>query len=370
MTTALSSVSGFDFQRATVLAGIQKQFNRRVAEKSAVINSDYGARIGTVQRDSSKWETFRNDLDDSRSIVSGALGRLKSIQSMLDQLIQTVNKARLDPDIDAAQEGYRSTFDSYLKSIWSRADSNVDSPNLLGNTGARELAVPLSVNGATMAVRQSYMGTSYSIVDDEGFLWRPDYTGDLLRRYDSYPDDPTNISGNLSNGVRLDSAAGGDVSFTVAPGSAGARQYNGALTVEGNGAVDAWYYDGLATADGRERALADLESAKATVKAQVQRYQGVLTGIDHQTRRASGAIKDVQRKTIKLVAEQEEASARVQAEGQRQLNAVADSLARSQAMSGLFVNMLGMYKLAQGSNQLVGTSTAARVFGAFVDMGV
>ncbi|MBK8907094.1 MAG: hypothetical protein IPM60_04090 [Rhodospirillales bacterium] len=370
MTSPLSSVSGFDFQRATVLAGIQKQFNRRVAERSAVINSDYAVKIGAVQRDIPRWEAFRDDLDKTRIIVAGALGRLKSIQSMLDQTIQTVNKARLDPDIESTHEGYRSTFDSYLRSIRSRSDSNNDTPNLLGNTGARELAVPLSVNGAIMPVRQSYMGTSYSIVDDDGYLWRPDYKGELLRRYDSYPDTPTNISGNLSTGIRLDSADGSDVSFTIAPGTAGAKQYSGTLAVEGNGAFDAWYYDGLATAEGRERALVDLDSAKATIKAQIQRYQGVLTGIDHQARRASGVIKEVQERTIKLVAEQEKASARAQAEGQQQLNAVADAIAHSQAMSGLFVNMLGMYKVDQGSNQLVGTNAAARVFGAFVDLGV
>lgn len=370
MTSALSSVSGFDFQRASVLAGIQKQFNQRVAERTAVINSDYAAKIGSVQRDSPRWDAFRDDLDKSRSIVAGALSRLKSIQSMLDQTIQTVNKARLDPEIETTHEGYRSSFDSYLRSIRSRAGSNADTPNLLGNTGARELAVPISVNGATMPFRQSYMGTSYSIVGDDGYLWRPDYKGDLLRRYDSYPDTPTNISGNLSNGIRLDSVNGSDVSFTIAPGTAGATQYNGTLAIEGNGAADAWYYDGLATAEGRERALVDLDSAKAVIKAQIQRYQGVVTGIDHQARRASRVIKEVQQRTIRLVAEQEKASARAQVEGQQQLNAVADAIAHSQAMSGLFVNMLGMYKVAQGSNQLVGTSTAARVFGAFVDFGV
>lgn len=117
MTSAIGGLGGFDFQRASVLAGIQQQFNQRVAEKMAVSNSDYAAKINNVNRDTDKWEDFQGELGDAKKIVKGAVGRLESMMSLVDNLIQTVNKARLDPEIDTTQEGYRSTFDSYLKSI-------------------------------------------------------------------------------------------------------------------------------------------------------------------------------------------------------------------------------------------------------------
>lgn len=323
-----------------------------------------------MNRDTDKWEDFQGELGDAKKIVKGAVGRLESMMSLVDNLIQTVNKARLDPEIDTTQEGYRSTFDSYLKSIRSRADYSSDSPNLLGNIGLRDLAIPVSVHGARYSVYQNYMGTSYNITDTEGYVWRPDYAGDLLRRYESYPDDATNISGNLANGLRLDGKTGDEITFTVAPDSAGETQYTGTLTVEGNGIVEAWYYDGLGTEVGRERAMVDLDAAYATLKNQLQSYKGIVTTIEFQEARASKLLKNIGDKTIALALEQEKASAKIQKEGQQQLNAVADAIAFNQAMGSLYVSMFSLYTYDGNSNQLVGNSTAARIFGAFVDMGV
>jgi hypothetical protein len=356
MATVLSPLSGSNYNNALLLSGLQTQYGGRIAAKTASIESDYGTKLGAVDRHAQQWKDFRAELEKPRSIVSGVVGRLKGIRALLDSLSATVGKANLDSQSGTLYDGYRATFNSLLKSLRSRIDNTADSPNLLGKTGARELLIPTDISGAPLSVRQNYKGIDYRILDTSGFQWAPDYVGNLLRRYDSYPDEPSSVSGNLANGVRLDSLSGDDVTFTVAPDTASPQTVDGTIDRGGIGLVDAWFYDNLSTQDGRDRALADLKAAKNNIDQEIGRYQRTLTSIAYYDSRAEIRLGDFSQETGALLIERERAVLTSQENIQRQFDLATTALARNQFALNVYKNMFATS----------GNTVANRVFGTIV----
>jgi hypothetical protein len=356
MSTVLSPLTGANYNNALLISGLQNQYGSRIAARSAVIEADYGVKISGVDRQAQKWKDFQAELEKPRAVVSGTIGRLKGMRGLIDSLIQTVGKADLDSQSGTLSDGYRATFDSMLKSLRSRVDNATDSPNLLGKTGARELLIPTGLHGATQSVRQNYKGVDYKILDNLGDQWAPDYVGKLLRRYDSYPDDPSSVSGNLASGVRLDGLTGDDVTFTIAPETANPQTFTGTIDREGIGLVDAWFYENLSTQDGRDRARVDLTAAKKNLDQEIDRYQGTLTAIEFYDTRAAIRLGDFRKETGALLIERERAVLTSKESIQRQFDLATTALTRNQFA-------LNVYKTMFATS---GNTVADRVFGTIV----
>jgi hypothetical protein len=322
-----------------------------------VIEANYGTKINGIDRQAQKWKDFQAELEQPRAVVGGAIGRLKGVRGLLDSLIKTVGKADLDPQSGTLSDGYRATFDSMLRSLRLRVDQTADNPNLLGKTGARELLIPTDIHGATQSLRQNYKGSDYKILDTSGFQWAPDYVGNLLRRYDSYPDDPSSVSGSFAGGIRLDSLSGGDVTFTIAPDTANPQTFTGTIDREGIGIVDAWFYDNLSTGDGRDRALADLKAARKTVDLEINRYQRFLTTIAYYDSRAAIRLGDFRAETGALLIEREREVLTSQDSIQRQFELATTALSRNQAIINVYKTMFATS----------GNTVADRVFGVIIN---
>jgi len=352
----LSPLTASNYNNALLVSGLQSQYGSHIAAKAALIESDYGVKISGIDRQAQQWKDFQAELEKPRGVVSGTIGRLKGMRGLIDSLIQTVGKADLDSQSGTLSDGYRSAFDSMLKSLRSRVDKATDSPNLLGKTGARELLIPTGLYGATQSVRQNYKGVDYKILDTSGEQWAPDYVGNLLRRYDSYPDDPSSVSGNLASGVRLDSLAGDDVTFTVAPGTADPQTFTGTIDREGIGLVDAWFYENLSTQDGRDRARADLTAAKKNLDLEIHRYQGTLTAIAYYDNRAAIRLGDFRAETGALLIEREREMLTSQQNFQRQFDLATTALTRNQFALDVYKTMFAT----------TGNTVADRVFGTII----
>ena len=341
MATVLSPLTASNYQNALLFSGLQSQYGSRIASRAALIEADYGTKIGAVDREAQKWKDFQADLKKPRSVVSGAIGRLKSMRGLVDSLIKTVGKADLDPESGTHFEGYRATFDSMLNSLRSQVDNATDGVNLLGKTGVRELLIPTGLSGATQSLRQNYKGVDYKILDTSGDQWAPDYVGNLLRRYDSYPDDPSSVSGNLASGVRLDGLTGDDVTFTIAPETANPQTFTGTIDRDGIGLVDAWFYEHLSTQDGRDRARADLTAAKKNLDQEIDRYQVTLTAIEFYDTRAAIRLGDFREETGALLIERERAVLTSQQNIQRQFDLATTALSRNQFALNVYKSMFG-----------------------------
>ena len=66
------------------------------------------------------------------------------------------------------------------------------------------------------------------------------------------------------------------MTITVFAGTTAAKTFTGTVTRDGLGVLDSFLYDGFKTAAGRGRALKDLRAAKATIDAELARFEGAL----------------------------------------------------------------------------------------------
>jgi len=301
--------------------------------KANAISGTFQAKINAVNLRADRHRDLEADLSAHDKRIGNVINRIKSIRFGLDNLLSTLTKANQDEEIDANASGYQSAFDSIVNGLRKTAESTNDSPNLIGRIGTQSLKYPLNISGVTQSVTGTYLGTDYYITDADGKRWQPERGSKLLRQYDDYPKDPSTKVANLDTGLRLDSLVDNNLSFTTRPDTAGAETFAVAtLHHEGVRVLDVWLYDGLATADGRTCALADVQAAKDAINLELSRYEIVRSTIGYYGCKTELTVNGYQAETETLLIEQARAIGEAQADLQRQLQAANSNLAQSIAM--------------------------------------
>ena len=329
MATVLSNFSASSFGQANLLTKMGEVFEKQAEQRTAGITSHYTARINSVNLTKDRWTAVRSGIQDARSIISTTASKAQSILASIDNMITAVNKAEQNSDESYSAKVYAASFDAYLSGLDSTAKSSSVQPNLLG-TAKAELTYRASINGTTTTINSAFLGSDYYIIDDEGKYWALDRSAKTLKRYDEYPDDPTSTVGNFQTGIQLDSLSGDSITFTIGQDTADPQTFSGTVYRKGLEILDSWAYDGLATSDGRTRALADLKAAKAAIELEVRRYQIAFTTSDFYEKVANEAIVGLRKKTdgymIQQAAEIQEAQDQLARDYQNATNSVAQSI--------------------------------------------
>lgn len=337
--TVLSPFSAADFGQAQMLVQVQKFYNQKATQKTAAIGNEYAAQINSIKRESDRWSVVREDLREARSIVSDTVGRAKSIQDSLENMIRAVNKCAQNTEGYTNPQMYAASFDAYLKSLDGIAARTSDGTNLLG-IAKQEVRFPTGINGSEYTVRSAFLGSDYHIVDSEGKYWDLDRSAKILKRYDTYPDKPTSTVGNIATGLRLDSLDGDAITFTVAPDTATPETYSGTLYRKGLPILDSWAYEGLATEAGRAKALADLNSAKVAIDLEVRRYQLANTSITYYEGIATETISGMRETTNQLTIEQATAIQKEQTALSQEYQVSTNAIVQALALQNQYAKML------------------------------
>jgi hypothetical protein len=337
--TVLSPFSAGDFGRAQMLVQIQRFYNQKATQKSAAIGHEYAAQINSIKLESDRWNAVREDMREVRSVISGTVGRAKSIQASLENMIRAVNKSSQNTEGYTNPQMYAASFDAYLKSLDGMATRTSDGTNLLG-IAKQEVRFPTGIHGSEYTVRSAFLGSDYHIVDSEGKYWDLDRSAKILKRYDAYPDDPTSTVGNIATGLRLDSLVGDAITFTVAPDTATPETYSGTLHREGLTILDSWAYEGLATEAGRTKALADLNSAKVAIDLEVRRYQLANTTINYYEGIATETISGMRQKTNQLTIDQATAIQKEQTALSREYQVSNNAIVQALSLQNQYAKML------------------------------
>lgn len=301
--TMFTKISASMVRQATLQAQITQHFKRLSEVQGGVIAGRYAKKINSVDFQAKKWRMLESDFDDARRDINSVVGRIKSIKASVESMMTIVRNASSDEQADANPTGYSRAFDSTLRSVVGKALSNQTGNNLIGNSGAARLSYPINVYGTTREVRGAFLGTDYHIIDSQGKRWSPDWSARLLRQYDEYPDKPSDKLGDFDNGVRVDSISGTTVAFTIAPNTAAPQSFTGTLHRDGLGLLDAWYYDGLATETGRDRAMADLESAQLSLDLEIRRYEIAGSTIGFYAKKSAATVGGYDKRVAALLAE-------------------------------------------------------------------
>ena len=330
--TVLTKISPDNVANSLLLAQVRKFFENQVnVEGQRVLDSNKPS-LNAIDQEAQRWKRFQADLEEPTGIVTKAVRRIDFIRRTLDNLIKTVQNANEDPEANTNSDGYRVAFDSLLKSFRGVAESSLESPNLLGKSERARLTYPTNLTGATQNISGTYLGSEYHIIDSEAKRWEPDRAGNILRRYDSFPGTPSNTVVALGDGARLDAFADNSITFTVNQATAAIASFDGTVVRSGLQVLDAWLYDGLSTQAGRDRAIADLQSAKTVLDIEKRRYEIAQTTINFHKNRAELNIEGFTKETDAILVRQAQTLVDSRDQLDRQFNVARQGLLGSIAL--------------------------------------
>lgn len=281
---------------------IQKQANAKV--QALADETDSKLSLMGIERE--KWNNVRSSIAEAKPQFESAVTALTSAKSMLSSLKSMVNKANLTSD-PASYKGYATTFQSFVRSVVSSLGSTHGRTVLLAEGDGKNNSVTYKVSptGAEQIEFGRDLVPKYTLTTATD-QWKVDRGQNILQKYNG--DKAVNMAANLINGVRLDAInPDGTVNFTIGPNTGTPTSYtNATMKTSGLPIKDVWYYDGLSTPEGRNRASTDLAQLQSALETQIARFQGMADVADFYDNRAKTAMDALDAKGVSI---KEEASA-------------------------------------------------------------
>ncbi|MCW9035975.1 MAG: hypothetical protein OQJ97_17265 [Rhodospirillales bacterium] len=322
-------------------------------KKGEAVGSSFDSQINSIEREKEQWAKIEKDVGEATTKLSTTIGRLRVVSSTIDAMMTNVNKAGLDEtdaDYGYNSDIYASAFDAQMKSLTQALEGSSSAPNLLGSAEPT-MKYKISPNQETISVTGSSINNDYSIVDSDGKTWILDRSAGTLKRYDTYPDEPTSTVGGLIGGLRLDSLTGDQITFTVAPDTASPESFTGTLKSDGLPVFDTWFYDNLSTDSARTEAMEDLVASKAIIDYQISRYESEMAVAKFYEQRAINSSSTLNSEKNDVTIEKAIAVGAAQEEMNRQYEAAINAVATAAKMKNNYTNMFSslnkspMYKL-------------------------
>ncbi len=291
MVESLLSPGLFDIANANRILNSAAVGASNLARQEQIIRSGQQVQVEILNQRTSKPRKSNEELTKIISFLSNVVDRIKTIRRLADNLTAEVSKADRFGAGDSAVQ-----FDVTLAQLSRVAGQTSTAPNLLNSSSNTDFAFLTTEDGRVVTLSGAALGTGFTITETESAL-RADFTiteknrtfifsdheAGVLRQRDPLKEPfttplPANFV-DIFKDVRLDSIDKFDpdkVTITVFPGTPAAKTFTGTVTRDGLGVLDSFLYDGFATAAGRSRALEDLRAAKATIDAELVRFEGAL----------------------------------------------------------------------------------------------
>lgn len=261
----------------------------RMDAEMAKLNEKYdGKAAAEIQSQAEKLADEKFKVDDYHTRVEAALKKFNDVRVSLLSA-----KA-------AIASGSTTAFDLAIntQNAWL-ANKTTYSTSLVANTGNgfgkwTEHTEMLSGAGMDVAVTDHYLGNDYAIdLDGSDLALRPNKDGNALEggpngkvamsnwTVDSLSGDQITVKDNLNN-----------------------QTYTGTLKRGGLGVLNAWGYDGLATADGKARATADIQAAMKKLDKLELEYRGNELGLSAIVKGMNGKIEGLTAEYTKIANEE------------------------------------------------------------------
>lgn len=319
---------------------LQNNIQARATAATKMIADQTDAKVSMMGLERSKWESVRSSIGEAKPQFESAVSALQSAKSMISGLRGMINRANITTDPNM-YKGYASTFQSYVKSVVSSLTSAQGRTALLAEGDAKNNSVSykISTTGAEQIEFGRDLAPKYSLVSGTD-VWKVNRSQNILQLYRG--DKEQNMAANLTNGVRLDAInPDGSVNFTIGPDTATPTSYtNATMTSSGLPLKDVWYYEGLATQDGRNRALKDLEQFAATLDTQIARFQGMADVADFYDIRAKAAMDELDAKGMSIQEDAQKQAKEMQQTLQQQANVLLQALDSSAVTQLSYANLL------------------------------
>lgn len=282
-----------------------KHAQTQITKQQKVMASGYESEMAGYREDVLKWMPVSESIKGVQTKVNTAASTIISMEKTVTQMINKLSAGDLSSTTDWAEVALQ--FDTLRTTLSSQGNSN-NNENLVGSVRRADtytgntLSYVSGPSGARSTVQGSYLGTDYDIRLSDGTFFRS--TGaQSIQRYEAYPQGKVGYSQSVSaSNVSLDATYdASNLSFTIGKNTAAPTSY-ASTTVEkhGLGILHSWLYDGLTTAEGRQRAIDDLKTAQDKMNIQYINLSTQQTFIQLQAKTAQDAVDTAQGKIAEV----------------------------------------------------------------------
>ena len=310
----------------------QANAEKQITKQQKLIANQSQVKIDAAKREMARWTPLTDGINSAQDNLNSAVSKAQSLDQTLFNMIDTLNTPT---NISGDWSSQAARFDGLLSAITSMTGDD-DPTNLLGSRQRGNTYQPNEVSYQAspnpqdqVTVYGSYAGSDTKITMADGTFWMP-LGSQGIQNYTLYPVAPIGYPQSTGSGATtLDTPFNeSSITFTTGQTVQNPQTYTGSVQRAGLGVMQSWLYDGLATPDGRARALQDIQNARTkleSITSSLTASQGLVAGdlakvqqnIDDQaklmTQLSTDANKEVQTYVTK-----------VQAQVQQQLNAAVN----------------------------------------------
>lgn len=249
----------------------------RFAIKKVEIDEKFAQTNARLTAESDRFISVKAQINNANVAVENGQEGIDDIRTTLLNLRTTVALAA-DPEEDV--EFRASEFDLAFNNVNNEANRLGRAFNLIGEINRNDFTPNNIEYRADLGLRSTtlegtHAGSDYRINVDDGTVWIPELGVDLLQQFSELQGEElttTTVGGeeianaastrNAVNLVSYDADTSAiSVDITIDP-DAPAVNYTGTLERDGIEIMPAWFYEGLATEDGRDRAFAAIDRAE------------------------------------------------------------------------------------------------------------
>lgn len=324
-------------QTNILLDNIRANTAERFAQEKKVIDDSTAARTEAIDNQNERYISVLAQINNAKIAVENGQDSADSIRNTLLDLRTTIALSGTqgeDTELRATE------FDTKVNSINDEANSTGPLFNLIGQINRVDFT-PNSIEyrndlGAGQTVLTgTHLGSDYRIKANDGSYWIPDLgTNTITQRAALQGDikkttlsDGTVIDKNAStsNAVKLvsyDSTTGDitvEVTFdpTLSP-----ETVTGKLEQDGIGMMPAWFYEGLETQAGRDRAYADINKAEIEITSRLTALTTAQAKVKNDEKNINGKLDELTKDKGKALEDQLTETQRLQVKAQQQIQAM------------------------------------------------
>lgn len=305
---------------SSLILQIKTLANQRLVDAQQAINDVAEQKRAAIKVLDDRWISVKAQINLAQTGVSNGRDAIKKISDTVLQLrIHAANAGEPKADLKYLRE----QFDIQANKVNIFADSGAAAFNLVGNINRLDFT-PNSIEyrnnlGAGVSnLRGTYAGSDFRIEADDGTVWVPELSTDILQAYSTLQGQPlkykTAEGDNLDratstrNGLKLVSydpkTKRITVNISIVP-TEPPLTVTGTLKTAGIGVMQSWFYGGLETASDRKRALADLTAAEVNLTMARGELQRSATRVEMDQRHATQAFTDLSKQSATVTIDQQ-----------------------------------------------------------------
>ncbi|MDX2145651.1 MAG: hypothetical protein SFV19_20025 [Rhodospirillaceae bacterium] len=303
-------------QSSILFDNIRANAGKRFQDEKTVIDSAAEENSKAIDAQNERYISVKAQINNANIAVENGQESIATIRTTLLEIRTPVALAAEDGEDPEFRAG---EFDTKLNFINNEADTGGPAFNLVGNINRVDFT-PNSIEyrnnlgAGSTTLTGTYAGSDYRIRAADGSYWIPELGTDSITHRSTLQGVVQKTT--LSDGTEVEKTASTrnalnivsynettkEVTFEVTfdPGLP-PETVTGTLERHGLGLMPAWFYEGLETQGGRQRAFADIEKAEVELTSAEARLALAAAAVKKDSQKVDQALDSLTQDKVKVL---------------------------------------------------------------------